>query len=249
MEDRMNDKTPNSGRVSAAALLAIGLVAAAWIAAAAAVRIADSRSTITVTGSAKRQIRSDMVVWRGTFSAQAPTLQEAYTTLSGAHERVRDYLVSKGLADTNLVFGSISTFTFRDRKSGMETSAITAYRLSQTVEVRSRDVDGITALAHESTELIQKGIEFESGNPEYLYTRLADLKVEMLAQATKDARSRADEMAKNSGSAIGKLRGARMGVFQITPAYSTAISDYGMNDTSSLLKDITAVVSVSFSVR
>jgi uncharacterized protein len=245
----MSEKMPDSGRVAAAALLAIGIVAAAWIAGSAAVRIADSRSTITVTGSAKMQIRSDMVVWRGTFSAQASTLQEAYGMLSAAHQRVRDYLAGKGMADSSLVFGSINTFAFRNRVNGMETSTITAYRLSQAVEVRSGDVDGITALARESTELIQKGVEFESGVPEYLYTKLADLKVEMLAQATKDARARADEMAKNAGSVIGKLRGARMGVFQITPAYSTAISDYGMNDTSSLLKDITAVVSVSFEVR
>ena len=110
------------------------------------------------------------------------------------------------------------------------------------------DASRVTALARASTDLIRQGIAFESYPPEYLYTRLADLKVEMLALATRDARARALEMAKNSGSRIGRLRSARMGVLQITPQHSTAISDYGINDTSSLLKDVTAVVSVSFEI-
>ena len=128
------------------------------------------------------------------------------------------------------------------------TGQVTGYRLQQNVEVRSTDVEKIAAISRAATELINQGIQFESYPPEYLYTKLADLKVEMLARATTDARSRAAEMAKNAGSRIGKLRSARMGVFQITPAFSNAISDYGVNDTSSLLKDITAVVTLSFEV-
>jgi hypothetical protein len=114
--------------------------------------------------------------------------------------------------------------------------------------VRSNDVDKIEKLAREATELINQGILLESSPPEYLYTKLGDLKIEMLAEAAKDAKVRAQQIASSTGSSIGSVRTARMGVMQITPADSNDVSDSGMNDTSSLEKDITAVVNVGFAV-
>jgi uncharacterized protein len=251
-EEQLNDARWSSRHPisPAAAILGAALVLSSWIIGCSAMRISDSRATITVTGSAKQQIRSDMVVWRGTFSAQSTQLAPAYAELDESVKLVRDYLGARGIADTGMVFSSIQTRTFYEIGTrGIETANVSGYRLMQTVEVRSHDVERIGVLARQSTELIQQGVAFESMPPEYLYTRLADLKVEMLAEATKDARARALEMARNSRSHIGRLRSARMGVFQITPAFSTQVADYGINDTSSLLKDITAVVSMSFEIR
>jgi hypothetical protein len=246
----VNERSGARSEPIPALLLTLGMLGSAFIIGASAVRIANSRATITVTGSAKQQIRSDMVVWRGAFHAQSPQMQAAYTELKASNARVHDYLIGKGIPASQLVFSAISTQNLyqSSRERGVESSTIIGYRLSQTVEVRSQEVDKITGISRESTELIQQGVAFESYPPEYLYTKLADLKVEMVAKATRDAKSRAEEMAKNSGSRIGRLRSARMGVFQITPAFSTAISDYGVNDTSSLLKDITAVVTAGFEI-
>ena len=239
-----------SGLVPAAALLALGLVGAAWMLGAYAMGFANSRATITVTGSAKRSIRADLAVWRGSFNAQSPRIEDAYADLEASAKRVRTYLVGKGFADTTLVFSQVSTQTLFTRSAnGMETGQIEGYRLTQTVEVRSKDVGRIETLAREATQLIRQGVRFESYPPEYLVTGLADLKVEMLAAATRDAKARAAEMAKNAGSSIGRLRAARMGVFQVTPSNSTMVTDYGINDTSALEKDITSVVSVSFEIR
>jgi len=239
-----------SGMVPAAALLALGLVGAAWMLGAYAMGFANSRATITVTGSAKRSIRADLAVWRGSFNAQSPRIEDAYADLEASAKRVRTYLVGKGFADTTLVFSQVSTQTLFTRSAnGMETGQIEGYRLTQTVEVRSKDVGRIETLAREATQLIRQGVRFESYPPEYLVSGLADLKVEMLAAATRDAKARAAEMAKNAGSSIGRLRAARMGVFQVTPSNSTMVTDYGINDTSALEKDITSVVSVSFEIR
>ena len=134
-------------------------------------------------------------------------------------------------------------------EGGRETGRILGYRLTQSFEIRSGDVDGITRLSQRATELINEGIPLVSPPPEYLYTRLADERVRMLAEATEDARARAEVIAKSAGSEIGPVRDARMGVFQITPRHSTEVSDYGINDVTSLEKDITAVVKVTFAVR
>lgn len=235
---------------TSAALLALGLVLAATVLGGFALTASDRNSTITVTGSARKPIRADLAVWRGSFSSQSPRIEDAYAGLETAARRVRAYLVGKGFADSALVFSQVSTQTLYARAAnGMETGTIEGYRLIQTVEVRSSDVVRIGTLARESTELIRQGVRFESNPPEYLVTGLADLKVSMLAAATRDARGRAEVMARNAGSHVGRLRSARMGVFQVTPLNSTEVSDYGVNDTSSLDKDITSVVSVSFEIR
>jgi uncharacterized protein len=114
--------------------------------------------------------------------------------------------------------------------------------------VRSNDVDKIAALSRQVTELINQGMLIESVPPEYLSTKLGDLKIEMLAEAAKDAKLRAQQIADATGSKIGPVQAARMGVLQITPPGSNVVTDYGVNDTSSIEKDITAVVNITFAV-
>lgn len=238
-----------SGTFMGAVVLAVGLVVATTIGGWFFVKGKRGDQTITVTGSARKRITSDLVIWRSAISYQAPTLSEAYRSLAEAVPRVKAYMVSKGIAENQITVSSISSQTLHGRTSdGAETSDITGYSLRQELSVRSTDVEKIGQIAREATELINQGILLESMAPEYLYTKLGDLKVEMLAEAAKDAKRRAEQIAQSTDSSIGTVRTARMGVLQITAADSTDVSDSGMNDTSSLEKDITAVVNIGFAV-
>jgi hypothetical protein len=89
----------------------------------------------------------------------------------------------------------------------------------------------------------------ESSPPQYYYTKIGDLKIEMLGEASKDAKERAERIASSTGNSIGSVKSARMGVLQITAADSTDVSDSGTYDTSTIEKDMTAVVNISFAVR
>ncbi len=102
---------------------------------------------------------------------------------------MKAYLVSKGIAENQITVSSISSQTLHGRTSdGAETSEITGYSLRQELSVRSNEVDKISQIAREATELINQGILIESMAPEYLYTQLGELKIEMLAEAAKDAK-------------------------------------------------------------
>ena len=238
-----------SGTFMGAVVLAVGLVVATMIGGWFFVKGKRGDQTITVTGSARKRITSDLVIWRSSISYQAPTLSEAYRLLTEAVPRVKAYMVSKGIAENQITVSSISSQTLHGRNSdGIETSEITGYTLRQELSVRSTEVEKIGQIAREATELINQGILIESMAPEYLYTKLGDLKIEMLAEAAKDAKRRAEQIAQSTDSSIGTVRTARMGVLQITAADSTDVSDSGMNDTSSLEKDITAVVNIGFGV-
>ncbi len=238
-----------SGTFLGGVALAVGLVIASAIGGWAFVKGKRGDQTITVTGSARKRIKSDLVIWRAAVSYQAPVLADAYRSLSESVPRVKSYLVGKGIPENQITISSISSQTLHSKgANGEESADISGYSLRQELGVRSNDVDKIAQIARQATELINQGILIESQAPEYHYTKLGDLKIEMLAEAAKDSKTRAEQIAKSTGSSIGSVRSARMGVLQITPADSSEVSDSGMNDTSSLDKDITAVVNIGFGV-
>ena len=233
-----------------AVIIVIGIIGAAFIVSGTIVEIKSNSNTITVTGSAKQQITSDFVIWTGSFTSQSSSLQDAYAQLQTSRDKVQNYLVGQGLTEDEIVFSSIYTSTYYVISDyGIYTNDVDYYQLSQTVTISSYEVDEVTAISRDVTELINDGVQFQSNSPQYQYTKIADLKVTMLAEATKDATSRAQMIAENAGSSLGGLTYADMGVFQITPLYSNEVSDYGINDTSSLEKEITAVVHCQFEIK
>jgi hypothetical protein len=220
-------------------------------------RLPDIRggNEITVTGSAKKRIKSDLIVWRVQIRASAPRLADAFAQINRDTTRVRAFLISKGVPETQLVVSAIDTHINRkgsttyDDGEAHQNGPILGYDLQQEISVRSMDIDKVSAISREVTQLINEGILIESKKPEYLYTKLADIKVAILADAARDAKARAEQIADNTGSRIGALRNARMGVLQITPPDSTEVTGYGINDTTSLEKDVTAVVNLTFALR
>ncbi len=208
------------------------------------------REQLNVTGSAQKEIKSDLAIWRGSFSIRDASLPSAYRALKADLEKVKTYLLGKGISEKEMTVSQISTDTiYMKNEKGNDTNDVQWYRLSQYVEAKSGDVDKIAQVSREATELIDQGIGFSSEAPEYFYTKLDELKIEMIGKATENAKSRAESMARSTGNKIGSIRSAKMGVFQITPVNSTDVSDYGVNDTSSLEKKVTAVVSASFAIE
>lgn len=206
--------------------------------------------TITVKGSAQEIIKSDYIVWDCAFTRRGPSLQKAYTELAGDLKDVLDYMDDHKVNKDDMHISQIvTTKIYQKDKNDRDTHIVDSYELSQNIEIRSYDINKIDALSRQSTELIDKGIDFESAKPEYFYTKIDALKVEMLAKATENAKLRAKSMVSSVGSKIGMLQSAKMGIFQITPVTSTDISDYGENDTSAFDKKVMVVVNASFSIE
>lgn len=247
----MNESKGKSiSSIIVAVILVVGAIVSSLIVTNGIVKIKSSRTNIIVTGSAKQQITSDLIVWSGSFSAHSPMLEEAYGNLETSRDKVKNYLVKEGIKEDELVFSSISTNpTYVISDYGTSTNQVEFYTLSQSVTISSDEINKVTEISRTATELLDQGVEFQSAPPQYLYTKLADIKVTMLAEATKDARKRAEMIAENAGSELGDLNYADMGVMQITPLYSNEVSDSGINDTYSLEKEITAVVHCQFEVK
>ena len=126
---------------------------------------------------------------------------------------------------------------------------MSSYQLTQPVEVTSSDVDRVADTGRSITDLIRDGVQLESGPPRFLYTHMADLKIAMLAEATKDATARAQQIAGNSNAQLGAIIDAKMGVMQINAIHANDVSGAGVNDETSLEKEISAVVTARFGLR
>ncbi|MCE3281904.1 MAG: hypothetical protein K0Q66_641 [Chitinophagaceae bacterium] len=237
-----------------AAIIGISFIIAAWIAGNAFKYKSTTTEVITVTGSAEREFVSDLIVWSGTYSRKSMDLKAAYASLKADESRIRSYLQGKGIPESEVVFSSVDInreFQVRyDNQGNQSSSEFTGYNLSQKVKVESKNVDKVEVLSREITELIEAGIEFNSSAPSYYYTKLSELKIDLLSKASADARTRAESIADNSESSLGGVRKATMGVFQITARNSNEDYSYGgAFNTSSKHKTATITVRTEFGVR
>ncbi len=238
---------------ASAIIFAISIVLAAYFLGNAYKERANPPQIISVTGLGNENFTSDLIVWEGFFTAFNIDLKAAFEQVNRDKEIVRTYLESKGIAPENIIFNSVQTLEQRDNKydnGNYIGSIFRGYSLTQSVNIESTDVALIEKVAREITELLNKGVQFTSSPPRYYYTQLADLKVKMIAQATEDARLRAENIADNAGGTLGDLISAQMGVFQITGQNSDeAYSWGGVYNTSSKKKTASITMRLDYKVH
>ncbi len=210
---------------------------------------------ITATGSASCDFEADLIVWRGSFSAYAETTDSAYRTIKHDAQMVKEYLEENGIQESEMVFSSVniskhynSVYNDEGNYVGDE---LVGYDLYQDVSVSSTDVDKVEKISRDITGLIESGIEFTSDSPEYYYTKLDELKLQLIEDATKNAKERIDLIASGAGSRAGDLSEASLGVFQIT-ARNSASEEYsygGTFNTYSRNKTATITVRLNYNVK
>ncbi len=212
-----------------------------------------ANDVIHVTGLGKQDFKSDLIVWKGSFTGMDFDLKRAFESLKQDKNKIMSYLTSKGLSEKEIVFSSVDInkeFDYSYDQNGNRHSKFSGYRLTQRVEIESKEVEKIEGIAREVTELIDIGVELYSYNPQYYYTKLSELKIEMISSATNDARIRAEKIAENAGAQIGDLRSAHMGIFQIIGQNSN--EDYswgGTFNTSSKMKTATITMKLQFGIK
>ncbi len=227
-------------------VLSLGFI----IAGSVAVRgMRTAGDTVTVTGASTEQIISDFVDWTVEVSGSGPSQQIAYQKLQPALERTRNFLKQQGIKDDAISLNVISSRSSENRNRVTGQLISTTWFTRQAIRISSTDVNRINAISNLIGELVGQGVPLTIQAPAYTYTKLQEKRVDMLAKATADARRRAVAIAREAGSGIGAITKADTGTFQITVPNSTEMSNYGSYDTSTIEKDITAVMGVTFRVE
>lgn len=237
--------------------LAVGIAASLITSTVIAARAYENRGeqdarqeqTITVKGSTRIPVVSDRAVWRVHVQGKGKTLPAAFEDLADGVQRVKRFLADEAFSEEEVELAAISTSTHYERDSkGRETNEVLEFTLSRQFTVTTGAVERVSRSAGRVTELIKEGVYVISGTPEYYYTKLPDLRVELMAAASEDARRRAERIAASTGCALGELRDARMGVLQVTEPNSTEVSSWGMYETHTIAKDVRGVVTATFGI-
>jgi len=227
-------------------LVAFGLIAAVKVGVSSV-----AKNSVTVTGSAYEIVQSDSGNLEISLNLRRPTKAAAYIDAKKQLPVIMNYLKTKGFdiqKDVNIKSAD-GYYTYKTTPSGMTTNDIAYYNLSQLITIKSNDVNKIKDTSLDITSLMDKGVDIDVRTTSYSYSKLADLKVDLLKNATTDAKNRAAAMLKSTHNRVANIQSVKMGVFQITPVDSTEVSDMGINDTSTIEKKITAVANVVFQVK
>lgn len=231
--------------VASATILVFGGVLISLIGAKTAYDIKLARDSIEVTGSAKESVVADTARWVINLDTKtgAGDQQAGYTRLEQAKNKITTYLESQGFSEYETpAANSYAEYSYPQYGSPV----MTGYSVSRQIIVRSDDVEKISTLANSISPLTGYGYNVSTQSVELTYSKLAEMRVKLLSEAIKDAKARAEAIAKESGRDVGALRNASSGVVQVLAEGGIDISDYGSYDTQSKNKEVMVTVRATF---
>ena len=227
-------------------ILSIAIIVAAFILGAFFFKARSTDETIQVVGSAVRRFDSDIVKWQLQLSRQTDsgTVSAGYAAMRSDLESVIEAIRSQGIEESEIMIQPMTTQTIVNRDGDLS-----GYRIRQSLFVFSDRMGDVEQLALNPDQYLAPGVFVNQSRLEYFYSRVDELKRELLGDAAADARKRAEAIAGSTDVSVGKLMSANAGVFQITEPFSTEVSSSGVYDTSSRQKDIKVTVHADFQLK
>jgi hypothetical protein len=208
--------------IIAGALIGLGVASAGYMAGDALIKSRLGLRTVTVKGLSEREVKADLGFWPVRFVVTGPTLEIARAKLEVSEAAVKAFLKSQGFADADMAVQNIQV---EDRMAGYNAQGIpedTRFVLTEDLLVRSIDVQKLADASRSVGDLLKSGVVFSSdaynAGPSYIFTKIADLKGDMLTEATRRAREAAQKFAEESGAKVGDIQNANQGIFEIKPA-------------------------------
>ena len=204
-----------------AIIIAVGIATGGWFIGNGFIKGRAADRFVTVKGVSEREVKADIALWPLSFVSTDDDLNRARIQIKHSYEQVLAFLKKHAI---ELSAAEVQKIEVTDRLADQyRTGSIQSrYIITQTVMVRSKDIDAITKASQAVGELIDAGVVLSStrgpnSGPTFLFTGLSELKPEMIAEATSKARRAAGQFAEDSGSRIGAIRRANQGVFVILP--------------------------------
>lgn len=246
MEDGVESKAwfarlvGNQGRawLAGSAILAFGLIAGGYLMGDGLVRMKQSDRAVTVRGLAEREATADLATWTIAYSAKAHDLQSAQAKVDSDTRAIRTFFASLGFdADALQPTGA--------NVSQYNENGIATYTVKQRLSLRTTDIKKAQAAVKRQFDLVKSGVELEEGSGmSYTFTRLNEIKPQMIALATKDARKSAEQFAKDSGTDVGNIKSATQGYFEVTARDGDSGGGWGVSDTP--YKKVRVVTTVEY---
>jgi len=213
--------------------------------------LVTNKDDISVTGSTSTNFTSDLIVWSASFFKKDMDLKAAYNQIKKDRKTIKEFFISKGVSEKEITFKSIDInkeYKYKNRFNNegdkVDSEKIfNGYLLTQEVELSSSNVDLVEKVSNEVTDLIEKDVIISSHAPKYYYTKLGELKIEMIKLAAQDGLLRATTAVEGGAADLGELLETSIGVFQILGKNSNDKFSWG-GTLNTLNKEKTAYVNV-----
>ena len=227
-------------------ILGISLIISSFVIANTFLNVKKLDNVLSVSGSAKQKVVSDSARWTGNFSrsATADQIKSGYSQMKNDEKIIKDFFTSQGFGDKIEI-----SPVFMNEIYKSDSNTPKEYNLTQNIEIKSDDVEKMKELAKNSSKLAESGIIFSTNPVEYYYSKLPDLRISLLPEAIKDAKNRADVIAKSSDKKVNSIKSVTMGVVQVMQVGTVDVSDYGSYDTSSIEKEVMVTVKTIFNLN
>lgn len=204
---------------------------------------------ITMTGSARVEAVADKASWTISVQEIAVDPGTGIGRVNKGISAVQKYLTGGGIDANSITLGGLNSYPNEEYQNGNPTGRIASYRISRDVMIRTKEVQIIQTLSQNIGSLIEEGFAINSMPPAYYISNLPELRPQLLENAMKDAKTRAEAITKATTGSVGPPKNVRSGPIQVTARDSINAEDYGAYDTSTIEKTVTATVTVFFAIK
>ncbi|KPL69603.1 periplasmic protein [Erythrobacter sp. SG61-1L] len=226
--------------LGSATILAVGMIAGGYLLGDGLTRAKAADRSVTVRGLAERDVTADLATWTISYSSTAGNLAEAQAEVDRDTSQIKAFFKELGFPQNALEPTAVNVSSYSN-------NGIPQFTVRQRMSLRSHDIKRAQDAVRRQFDLVRRGVMLEEGSGmAYTFTKLNAIKPEMVAEATKDARSAAEQFAKDSGTGVGGIKSATQGYFSIE-ARDGDQGGWGVSDTP--FKKVRVVTTVDFYLR
>jgi hypothetical protein len=231
--------------LSAVAIFAIGLTTSGYVLGDGLRRAKMAERTVTVRGVAERNVTADLATWSVDFSHQGTELAPVQGSVDAQARVVRAFFQRAGFRPDEISDSDVSLTREHPREGESGPDTLTVRR---TIQLRTNDVMKARAAYARQAELLRDGVELSGTSINYAFTKLNDVKPQMIAEADQNARRSAEQFARDSGASVGRIKSASQGYFSIGARDGEECDDCGSSGGGSPFKKVRVVTTVDYDI-
>jgi len=226
--------------LAASAILAVGLVVGGYLLGDGLTRAREADRSVTVRGLAEKDVVADLATWTIAYSASANDMATAQASVAQDTAAIRAFFAELGFPEEALQPTGVNVSSYTQ-------DGVPIFTVRQRMTLRTNDIERAQRAVRRQFDLVRRGVLLEEGSGmAYTFTKLNDVKPEMVAAATKDARRAAEQFAEDSDTSVGGIKQATQGYFEITGRDGEG-GGWGVADTP--YKRVRVVTTIDFYLR
>jgi hypothetical protein len=208
-------------------------------------KLAEHR-TVTVRGVSERNVTADLATWSVGFSHQGAELGPVQQSVDRQARFVRAFFQRAGFRREEITDADVSLSRQQPTNRDGEPVGPQVLTVSRSIQLRTNDVMKVRAAYTRQAELLRDGIELSGSNVSYTFTKLNELKPQMIAEANRNARRSAEQFARDSGVSVGKMKTASQGYFSVGARDGEDCDDCGSSGGSSPFQKVRVVTTIDY---